>query len=345
MIRKLVQREVRREFRSGGYTDLVLAGLDARVSGSDASALVTGSVEIAAGIWARTLAAARVTGTPALTARVRHRIGRDLIRCGESVFLIRTDGGRVSLEPAFDFDVGPGWRYRLQIPQPGGKVRTMTAPRDAVAHFQWSAAPREPWRGLSPLESATALGKLAGRVESKLAEDLMTPTAHLVPIPTDGGAKALDSLRADIGGAKGSAILVESTTGGWDEGRQQAGTRHDWRAERLGPVIPEGLRSLWTDIQNAVATACGVPASLAGRDADGTQLREDYRRFIMASVEPVAAVIAEVASEALETEVQFSFQHLWAHDLAGRAAAFQKLVAGGMPVEKAVQVAGLLVGE
>ena len=47
MIRKLVQREVRREFRSGGYTDLVLAGLDARVSGSDANALVAGSVEIA----------------------------------------------------------------------------------------------------------------------------------------------------------------------------------------------------------------------------------------------------------------------------------------------------------
>ena len=278
---------------------------------------------------------------------MRHRLGRDLIRQGrKSVHLIRTDGGRVAFEAAHDWDVLEGWRYRLQIPQPTGKVRTMTVPRDGVAHFQWSTDPREPWRGLSPLEAAPALGKLAGRVESKLCRG--SDDANRAPGPDPHrwrGRKALDSLRADIGGAKGAAILVESTTGGWDEGRQQAGTRHDWRAERLGPVIPEGLRSLWTDVQNAVASAAGIPASLAGRDADGTQLREDYRRFIMSSVEPVAAVIAEVASEALETEVKFDFRDLWGHDLAGRASAFQKLVAGGVPVEKAVAVVGLLVGE
>ena len=343
MIRKLVQREVRREFRSGGYTDLALAGLDARVSGSDANALVAGSVEIAAGIWARTLAAARVTGTGALTARVRHRIGRDLIRCGESVHLIVTDP--LGLEPAFDWDVREDWRYRLSLPEPTGNTRVVTAPRDAVAHFVWAADPREPWRGVGPLQSATALGKLAGRVESKLAEDLMTPIAHLVPIPTDGGDAALASLRADIGGAKGAAVLVEATTGGWDEGRQQAGTRADWRAQRLGPEVPETLTKLYQAVQASVAAACGIPASLAGRDADGTQLREDYRRFIMASVEPVADMVAEIASVALETDVQFSFQHLWAHDLAGRAKSFQALVSGGMPVEKAVQVAGLMVSE
>ena len=65
----------------------------------------------------------------------------------------------------------------------------------------------------------------------------------------------------------------------------------------------------------------------------------------MGSVEPVASLIAEVASEALEVEVSFDFSGTWSHDLTGRAAAFQKLVSGGMEVEKAVQVAGLMVGE
>ena len=49
----------------------------------------------------------------------------------------------------------------------------------------------------------------------------------------------------------------------------------------------------------------------------------------------MAELIAEVASEALEGDVRFDFSGLWAHDLSGRAGAFQKLVAGGMAVDRA----------
>ena len=77
MIRKLVQREVRREFRSGGYTDLVLAGLDARVSGSDASALGSGQCRDRE----------PVSGARYLGCRPRHRHGRP-------------DGSRVGTESA-----------------------------------------------------------------------------------------------------------------------------------------------------------------------------------------------------------------------------------------------------
>ena len=60
-------------------------------------------------------------------------------------------------------------------------------------------------------------------------------------------------------------------------------------------------------------------------------------------MEPVAGMLAETASAALETDVSFDFSGLWAHDLAGRAAAFQKLVAGGMEVERAAGLAGPMV--
>lgn len=62
----------------------------------------------------------------------------------------------------------------------------------------------------------------------------------------------------------------------------------------------------------------------------------------MATVEPVAAMISETGSEALETNMTLDFGDVWAHDLAGRAAAFQ-LTAGGMEMEKAAGLAVLLV--
>ena len=87
---------------------------------------------------------------------------------------------------------------------------------------------------------------------------------------------------------------------------------------------------------------CGVPVSLA-MDADGTGQRESWRRFVMGSVEPVAGIVAEELARKLETPgLSFDFAGLWAHDLAGRAQAFKGLVAGGMGVEDAARISGIM---
>ena len=341
MIRKLLRRH--RETRSGGYTELVLRGIDAKVTGSDGDALVTGAVEVAAGIWGRALASAKVEGAEALTPRRLHRIGRDLIRQGESLLEVRVAGGRVTLNPVFDWEVLEGWRYRLTLPRPVGDSVVRTVPPEAVMHVKWAENPREPWCGLSPLEAAPALGTLAGRVERAVGQDLATPLAHLLPIPTDGGDKTLNSLRNDIGEANGAAVLLEGTSTGWEEGRQHSGTKNDWHAQRLGPEIPTELRLAYRDIMSNVANACGIPPQLGDPASQGQGQREAYRRFVQLSVEPVADIIAETASEALDADVTLTFRDLWAHDLQGRASAFQRLVTGGMDIPEAVRVSGLLV--
>ena len=87
--------------------------------------------------------------------------------------------------------------------------------------------------------------------------------------------------------------------------------------------------------------ACGVPVSLIS-DADGTSQRESWRRFVMGSVEPFLELVGEEIERKLEPRVAFNLDRLWAHDLAGRAAAFQKLVASGVAVNEALMTAGLL---
>ena len=343
MIGNFLKNKIRTELREGGFTDLILRGIDATVRGTDASTQVTGALEVSAGMWARALAAADVSGTEALTRRVRHRIGRDIIRGGESVFEVVTENGRAELAPVAYWEVLAGWRYKLETTEPPGDTTAKIVARERVAHFLWNESPREPWRGISPLQAASKLGTLAARVEAKLADDLATPTAHLVPIPCDGGSPKLDALKGDIGKAAGGAVLVEGTTSGWEETRAQAGTRNDWKAQRLGPEIPEGLRETWKDVLLAVGGACGIPPGLLDPGADGTAQREAYRRFIMASVQPMADLMAEVAGEALDTEITVQFNSLHAQDITGRATAMAKLVDAGMDLPDAQRLVGLTV--
>ena len=339
---KLIERRVSAVIEERGYGDLILAGLEASVTGDASSVLKTSALETASGMWARALSAATVTGDRgALTRRVRHMIGRGLIRSGESVFVIDVDGAGVQLVPVAAFEVMEGWRYRVEVQVPPGGSTSRTYSRDAVLHATWNVDPLQPWIGVGPMASAAYGAKLASNVEAKLAEETGAPSALLVPVPADGGDESLASLRADIRNAKGSAVLVESTVAGWDEAKGSKGTLFDWRAERLGPMIPEHLRGLYGDTCAAVLEACGIPAALGTADADGTSQRESYRRWIMASVEPVAELVAEEASEKLDGQVAFDFRNVWAHDLAGRAAAFAKLTGGGMSAADAAAAAGL----
>ena len=54
------------------------------------------------------------------------------------------------------------------------------------------------------------------------------------------------------------------------------------------------------------------------------------------------ALVASELSDRLETPVELNFDQLYMHDLAGRAASFVKLVSGGMSIERAAALSGLM---
>ena len=98
------------------------------------------------------------------------------------------------------------------------------------------------------------------------------------------------------------------------------------------------------DTFSRFVAACGASVSLF-TDADGTAQREALRRFHLATVIPVARLIEHELSERFETpDLKFVFD-LYPADLAGRASAFQRLVSGGMSVEKAAAISGILTPE
>ena len=64
----------------------------------------------------------------------------------------------------------------------------------------------------------------------------------------------------------------------------------------------------------------------------------------MGSVEPLLNKIvrAELADKLGVPDLAFDVRSLWAHDLAGRAATFKHLTAGGVSVPDALATSGLI---
>ena len=254
------------------------------------------------------------------------------------------------LSPAGAWDVrGPfderAWWYRCDLFGPSGNVSRLI-PSAGVVHCRYACDPAQPWRGLGPLQYARHTGTLAANLEARLGEEAGAAVGSLLPVPADGGDGGDDdplaSLKADIRSAKGRALLVETTAAGWGEGRTAA-PQHDWRGQRFGANPPGPLVELCGESAHAVLSACGVPVSLAA-NADGTAARESWRRFVLGTVEPIlnGVVRAELVDKLGVPGLRFDLTGLWAHDGAGRATMFSKLVAGGVSVEEALRKSGLM---
>lgn len=92
-----------------------------------------------------------------------------------------------------------------------------------------------------------------------------------------------------------------------------------------------------------ILSACGVSPSLFSET--GTAAREAWRQLLFGVIQPLGKLIESELSEKLEATINFDFSELRASDLQGRARAFQSLVGGGMAVEKAASLSGLLQPE
>ncbi len=78
-------------------------------------------------------------------------------------------------------------------------------------------------------------------------------------------------------------------------------------------------------------------------DSEGTGQREGYRRFLHATLAPIARMVQDELRRKLDDpDLGLSFDSLFAGDLSGRARAFQSLVNGGMDPGKAAGLAGLM---
>ena len=346
----------RPEKRESSYEGALVGLLRERAEGTSAGdPTALASLEACAGLWSRAFAAARLEPEiPAVTPQHLALMGRDLIRHGDSLFILDMMAGRLVLKTCGSWDVRGGpdeseWMYRVSRYGPTHES-TRYLPSDSVAHFRFAYDAARPWRGLGPLQWARTGAALTANAELRLSEEASGSVSRLIPVPQDGGdggdADPLAGLKADIAAGKGRALMVETVAAGWGEGKAAA-PMSDWTQRRLGPDPADGFRALWGDGCEMVVAACGVPAALISGKADGTLARESWRMFLHGALAPTARIVADELARKFDVPgLKFDFSSLYASDLQGRATSAAKLAAiEGMTADMALQIAGLMHGE
>ena len=331
------------------YTDVLIASLVSRASGKTlAIPSATGALEACSGVVGRAFAASEVAGPDsliqALTPSIMEMIGRSLIRVGELVLLIDTQGGRLRLLPAESHDVEGGpdpstWEYRLTL---GGPSRTIThdfVPSQQVLHFRYACDPSTPWRGNSPMDVATLAGKLSAETVRALADESSGPVGRLLGIPIDGADATVEALKKDITNARGKMAIIEA--GDWGSAGD---AKVALKSERFGSEPPTSMVDLLNASSREVYAACGLNGSLWG-SGDAASTREAWRLALFSVLSPLGRLVEAELQDKLEDTVTLSWQELRASDLSGRARAFQSMVGGGMAVDQAVSIAGLMVDD
>ena len=338
--------------RRAGYSDLILSALESNAATKAANVGASAAIEAVAGLLARTMSAARVDG-PEWFRPCPTWIGqvcRELVRDGDHLSLVRMDAGNgmVTMIPCAHFHWHSGgpveseWMVSATAYGPSGSW-TRYLGRDAVFFVRWSRLSLEPHRGRSPASLASLTAKAAAETEKSLGDEASGPVAQLLTVPDghDGDDDEMAGIRAGLANAHGKAVLLETTAKGY--GNVSDAPQRDWMASRLGPNPPAEMVEAAQTAYARMLAAAGASESLF-TDADGTAQREAWRRWHLSTVLPVARLIEHELSARLDTTVKLHLDQ-YAADLQGRAAAFQKLVAGGVDVERAAAVSGVLMAD
>ena len=338
----------RPEIRSSSFTDLVLTAQSYAAAGTTSSVRALAALEVASGLWSRSLSTANVepaSGALAgLSPSVLSDIGAQLCRHGEALYTLSVEGGQVVLYPVASFDVqgdyNPrSWRYQVTQSGPTSTTtRRLTA--DDVLHVRLSVDPGQPWRGRSPMSRCPETAALASALETRLAQEAASPVGALLGVPesSDPDGDTLADLRAGIAGARGAPILHETVVTGYgDKGNAPYG---DLRPVRLGANWPVAVADLRDPVSQSVTIACGIPTALVS-NSDGTAAREGFRRFLTTTIRPVARIIETELRRKLDPAAELRFSELAASDITGKARAASSLIKGGIEPERALRIAGL----
>ena len=134
-------------------------------------------------------------------------------------------------------------------------------------------------------------------------------------------------------------LFVESMANNWESGGQPAG---DWGVKHFGPSIGTGMLEVARLARSESLAALGIHEAMFSA-ADSAALREAWRLALFSLIAPLGRLVESELRAKISPDISLSWTELRASDLAGRARAFQSMVGGGMAVDQAVSIAGLMV--
>ena len=324
---KRAEPETEKRSSGAGYTAAIMAARESYISGASGVAELTATVQSCITLWEGALSLADVQGTDLLTRRTMALFARSLALRGEAVFLIRDTG----LVPCSDWELstrdGLPRAYRLSISEAGGGT-TETALAAEVLHVRLGADPVAPWAGQAPLRRSALTAGMLQEVETTLREVYQnSPIAsQIVPFPEATGTD-LDAMGRDFSGKKGRVLMRESVQVSAAGG---AAPSQDWKPQDVTPDLGKAMpREMLEAARGSVMGCFGVLPALFDKATTGPLVREAQRHLAGWMLQPVAALLAEEASDKLGSEVVIDVMRpVQAYDVGGRARALSTMIEG-----------------
>jgi phage portal protein BeeE len=308
-----------------GYTSQVMQARGDYITGVDGVAELTGTVQGAVSLWEGGLSLADVDGTDLLTPRILALAGRALALRGEAVFVIRDDG----LLPCSDWDLTTRFSkpvaYRVGIADTGGG-KSETALAGEVLHLRIGSDMGMPYVGQSPLRRARLTAGLLHIVETALSEVYANAPlgSSVVPMPEMPDTD-LNEMARGFRGYRGRVQVRESVN------VQAAGgpaPQQDWKANDLTPDMSKAMtRETLAAARASIEMVFGVLPGLSSTATTGPMVREAQRHLAQWALQPVAAMIAQEATDKIGTDIKLDVMRpLQAFDAGGRARAASAVV-------------------
>lgn len=308
-----------------GYTADLVAARAEWLAGTSRVAELTSTVQSCVSLWEGAFALADVEGTRLLTRKTLAMFARAVALRGEAMFLIRDD----RLLPVSDWDLstrdGKPRAYRVTISEAGGG-RSETVLAAEVLHVTVGSSPVTPWAGSPPLHRASLSAGLLQAVEGALAEVYRDAPigSQIVPFP-ESGDDDMAALSRSFTGRRGRVLLRESVNVTAAGGPAPA---QDWKPASMTPDI-QGMLPLESlqAARSGVLTAFGVLPALFVDAAQGPLVREAQRHLCQWTLQPLAMLLGEEATEKLGVPVVIdTLRPVQAFDVGGRARALGTIV-------------------
>lgn len=308
-----------------GYTAQIMQARAAFITGTDGLAELTGTVQGCVNLWEGGLSLAEVIGTELLTPFHLALAGRALALRGEAVFAIRDD----CLLPCSDWDLTTRYSkptaYRVGIADTGGGI-SETLLASEVLHLRIGADMGMPFTGQSPLRRARLTGGLLETLESALAEIYAEAPlgSAVIPFP-EAPDVDMTALARGFRGMRGRVMVRESVnvTAAGGPAPQTDLNPSDVTPDLSKAMMKESLETA----KSGIEMAFGVLPGLSNPATTGPMVREAQRHLAQWTLQPIARMIAQEASDKLGGKVSLDcMQPLQAFDVGGRARAFGAMV-------------------
>ena len=338
----------RRQPEVRGYTETQLLDQFTRAIAGNVRHGALGGLQCAAGAVARAFAAAEVDGDAEglLDPATLYQMGYDLVREGQTVWLLEAGTGRLRLLRASTgtdvYHGGPaadGWTYQLTMSGPS-ITTTVRASADQVIHIRQNSDPTSPWRGRSGLAVAESSGGLAATLVRGLTAEGEIPslTNHSSTVWTISDRSRQHQGQPSIVAFGWPYQRRRRAAGGQGD---SSAPLTDWKSYTIQPEYMAAGVLLHALALQETAGVCGLPAPMVpGSAAAGPAHREAFRQFVALTVQPLGRILEAEVSRVLERPVRLLHHQLASADVASKARAFKALVENEIDRERALTLVG-----